>query len=88
MGSKTTNQNFEIKKVTDESVIYQRVLNSQSKKNKNIIISSLPTATLHTISIEEYEHLKNIEEKLLNEIELKKPTENIIKKAFLSFFEL
>lgn len=93
MDKKAVKQNFEIKKVTEESVVYQRVGKNYSKKTKNSKktrknITSLPTATLHTISIEEYEHLKCIEVELMNEIELKKPNQNFFKRAFISFFEL
>lgn len=90
MESKAIKQNFEVKKVTDESVVYQRVVNSNSKKAKKLqeILSSLPTATLHTITIKEYEHLKEIEVKLLDELEFKQPSENILKKAFRVFFEI
>ncbi len=90
MDNKTANQNFEIKKVTDDSVIYQRVINPNSKKVKKLqeILANLPTATLHTITLEEYEHLKSIEVELLDELEFKTPYENKFKKAFLSFFEI
>ena len=90
MENKTINQNFEIKEITDDSIIYQRVLNPNSKNSKNFkkILANLPTATLHTITLDEYEHLKAIEIKLLDEIKFKKPNENKFKKAFFSFFEL
>lgn len=90
MDNQTVNQDFEIKKITADSVIYQRVINSKSKKVKKFqeILASLPTATLHTITLDEYEHLKAIELELLGELEFKKPNENKLKKAFLSFFEI
>ncbi|MBW8242506.1 hypothetical protein K1F50_06805 [Muricauda oceani] len=90
MDNKTNSKTFEIKKITDDAVIYQRVFSSNSKKNKRSQdrLASSPTATLHTISLDEYEHLKAIEVELLDELKFRKPQQNKIKKAFLSFFEL
>lgn len=81
---------FEIKEQTEESVVYQRVINPKGRKPKEVekIVNDLPTATIHTISMEEYEKLKNIEARLVNEFQNKERMTINFKRAFFSFFEL
>ena len=79
---------FEIKEQTEESVVYQRVINPKGRKPKEVerIVSDLPTATIHTITMEEYEKLKSIEARLVNEFENKSSTNINFKRAFFSLF--
>ena len=91
MSNKTVKESFEIKKVTEESIVYQRVMDSKGRKPKKVqeILSNLPTTTLHTFTLEDYERLKEIETKLLDEIDFKnKPNISILQRVLSSFFEL
>ncbi|MGD1945877.1 MAG: hypothetical protein ACFB0A_06385 [Croceivirga sp.] len=84
------NPRFQIKNQTSESVTYKRIIKSKGRKPKEVqkIEDELPTATIHTFSQEEYEKLKEIESKLVHEIEVKEDKFNNLKKAFFSFFEV
>ncbi|TSE10323.1 hypothetical protein [Aquimarina algiphila] len=84
------NSFFEIKEKTDESVVYQRIINPKGRKPKEVekIVNNLPTATMHTFSEEEYDHLKSIEAKLEDEFETKSKSSSFIARAFFTFLEI
>lgn len=81
---------FEIKEQTEESVVYQRIINPKGRKPKEVekIVNDLPTATIHTITMGEFKKLKNIEAKLVNEFENKEKQTISFRRALFSFFEL
>lgn len=67
---------FEIKNQTEDRVIYQRLIKAKGRSNKKIVkeVSKLPTATIHTFTLEEFQRLKEIERKL--EFTIKKIEKN------------
>ena len=95
MATKQNKESFEIKEITAETVVYQRVLDKKGKTIKKIkqikkVEASLPTATIHTISLDEFEKLKNIEAKLIKELKPKVEVSinSKIKDVFISFLEV
>lgn len=81
---------FEIKELDDDRVIYQRVLKNSghSKKQTKKRVSSLPTATVYSLSEVEFNRLKSIEAKLLKTDEFKSKVRKSLKDILFTFLEI
>lgn len=89
----TDHQNavFEVKEKTDESIIFQRIIKQKGRSDKELrkIVDSLPTATMHTFSMEEYNRLKQIEQQIIEKFLSKESKKNSsLKDLIISFFEI
>jgi hypothetical protein len=80
---------FELKESTDDRIIYQRVIkqHGRSKNKVKRIVNNLPTATVHFFTEEDFEKLKEIEEKLTEQIVYYKVSRSL-REALFKFLEI
>ncbi len=89
----TEHQNavFEVREKTDESIIFQRIIRQKGRSEKDIknIVENLPTTTMHTFSIKNFNRLKDIEQKIIEQkTSIKKRKSYSLKDLIISFLEI
>ena len=85
--------NFEIQDSNEDNAVFKRVVKSRGRSNKEIkkIEKSLPKVTVHYISDEDFNNLKEIEALLIEEFAKLKKDENTlnkIRKHIFKFLEI
>lgn len=80
---------FEISEKEEDKTVYQRKISTKgrSAKELNKIVKNLPTATIHSYSLEEYNTLKEIEKNLYERSESEQHR-NSLKEMIKSFLEI
>lgn len=81
---------FEVKQLDDDKIVYKRVIKNvgQSKKETNRKVNRLPTATVYSLSEDEFNRLKNIEAKLLKTDAFKSKQRKSLKEIIFRFLEV
>jgi len=81
---------FELKESKNDKLIYKRVVkkNGNSKKEIQRRVNNLPTATVHVMSEDDFNRLKNIELELRQKMRFTIDDKKSLKDRILTFLEI